>query len=637
MNKLHGLFFVIFAVWTNAMAQETLRGAISAEVLARLGNGYRVGSIANLDSLSPAEAYEDPYQTLQGCTIFTVLGGPRADGTSPRGAIGVYRGQQLVWLSDTLVEIDEINDATIRATKDLNNDGMVDIVTAWIYGMRSPIERYWIFSWTGGEGILINALDSTGSSVIKAQEGNLRIVDVNGDGWWELQGRIPDFRNETDSLMTYGWNGSAFVQMQDLGGSRLVAPRDAIICTVQGSVAKSGNELKYEYVVWNSLASQFDLDEFNLGKQSGDFRDGRPSDWEFGVWGARPLVGWQSSDENPLRRGQAQSFSYLSEGIPSIVPYYAQGYNYFLDGAPKDAESQYQDAIGNAVRGTTVGPRDMANQPETSTVLDSLTSYLYQAHALGWIPSSSVLSSYSLLLANARAQVLAGSFVAARVTLASLMSTVERDSAVNLSTEAYALLRFNTEYLLGRLPIGSAPALASLTPGLTLTGSGSFELVVRGTGFSEGASILWNGTACATTFVSSTILKTRIAASATASPINAPVTVRNPDGSTSGQLPFAAVTTLPAPVRPVLECVKKGTGGHYTAWFGYRNENPVAVYIPVGSRNKFTPSPRDRDQPTIFLPGRTVRAFSVTFPGTNLVWTLNGRTSTASKNSSRCH
>lgn len=94
-------------------------------------------------------------------------------------------------------------------------------------------------------------------------------------------------------------------------------------------------------------------------------------------------------------------------------------------------------------------------------------------------------------------------------------------------------------------------------------------------------------------------------------------------------------------VRPVLECVVDNGGGNYTAWFGYKNENAVAVNIPVGNNNKFHPTPQDRGQPTAFQPGRKQKVFSVPFNGANLVWSLKGpdgqnRTSTASSGSRRC-
>ena len=104
---------------------------------------------------------------------------------------------------------------------------------------------------------------------------------------------------------------------------------------------------------------------------------------------------------------------------------------------------------------------------------------------------------------------------------------------------------------------------------------------------------------------------------------------------------FFTTTPPKKPVRPVLECVRKNTNGTYTAFLGYLNENTVAVTIPVGANNKFTPTPQNRGQTKVFQPGRAQNAFSVVFDGNNLAWYLKGpdgqgRTVTASRNSARC-
>ncbi|MBN1284436.1 MAG: DUF11 domain-containing protein, partial [Anaerolineae bacterium] len=99
---------------------------------------------------------------------------------------------------------------------------------------------------------------------------------------------------------------------------------------------------------------------------------------------------------------------------------------------------------------------------------------------------------------------------------------------------------------------------------------------------------------------------------------------------------------------PILECVADNHDGTFTAHFGYENRESRTVFIPVGPDNKFTPEPADRGQPTAFtlpnvIPGRPGRtpfypnsAFSVVFDGNNLVWSLHGRTATASSSSQRC-
>jgi hypothetical protein len=83
--------------------------------------------------------------------------------------------------------------------------------------------------------------------------------------------------------------------------------------------------------------------------------------------------------------------------------------------------------------------------------------------------------------------------------------------------------------------------------------------------------------------------------------------------------------------------VEDDGAGTLTAHFGYENENNVNFSIPVGSRNKFLPSPRDRGQPTGFLPGVQDDVFTVDFPDySTVVWVLDFRTVTASAASTPC-
>ena len=88
-----------------------------------------------------------------------------------------------------------------------------------------------------------------------------------------------------------------------------------------------------------------------------------------------------------------------------------------------------------------------------------------------------------------------------------------------------------------------------------------------------------------------------------------------------------------AKVSPILECVGRD-GANLVAHFGYNNPNASRVEIAVGSNNKFSPG-NGVEQPTLFQAGRVVDVFRVRFSGT-LVWTLDGRTATASSRSKVC-
>lgn len=69
-------------------------------------------------------------------------------------------------------------------------------------------------------------------------------------------------------------------------------------------------------------------------------------------------------------------------------------------------------------------------------------------------------------------------------------------------------------------------------------------------------------------------------------------------------LPAALWAQPTAPVYTTYEGWKANDDGTFTLVFGYHNANPVAVDIPAGADNGFTPGPADRGQPTTFLPGR---------------------------------
>jgi hypothetical protein len=174
-----------------------------------------------------------------------------------------------------------------------------------------------------------------------------------------------------------------------------------------------------------------------------------------------------------------------------------------------------------------------------------------------------------------------------------------------------------------------------ITPAMSLVNPGAFTMEVKGRGFNSSSVVYFNGNARATSFVSDSTLNTQILSTDVNAAGNFPVWVS--DGTTnSDTLIYNVVSALPQPVRPVLECVRNNGDGTYTAFFGYKNENTVSVYIPVGSKNKFTPNPQDRGQTRVFLPGRQYKVYTVNFNGSNLVWTLNGRTSTASRTSAPC-
>ena len=93
------------------------------------------------------------------------------------------------------------------------------------------------------------------------------------------------------------------------------------------------------------------------------------------------------------------------------------------------------------------------------------------------------------------------------------------------------------------------PTITSLNPSSWPAGCGQFTMTVNGTNFVTASTVRWNGTALATTYVSSTQLTATVTAALVASPGTASVTVVNPapGGGTSNAVTFT-ITVPPAPV-----------------------------------------------------------------------------------------
>src|SRR5262249_18006912 len=86
---------------------------------------------------------------------------------------------------------------------------------------------------------------------------------------------------------------------------------------------------------------------------------------------------------------------------------------------------------------------------------------------------------------------------------------------------------------------------------------------------------------------------------------------------------------------PILECVIGERPQNPPSVWGHLKPNSVAVTIPMGPDNEFSPNPADQGQPTVFQPGRVVAAFTVSFGG-GISWHLDGHSDTASVGKPQC-
>jgi len=103
------------------------------------------------------------------------------------------------------------------------------------------------------------------------------------------------------------------------------------------------------------------------------------------------------------------------------------------------------------VRGVTIGPTAPPLTFSPLAAIDTLISYKHQALALGWITNRGIANSLDQKLENARKQLERGKNKAAKNILEAFLNEVEAQKDKHLTSEAYALLKYNAEYLASKL------------------------------------------------------------------------------------------------------------------------------------------------------------------------------------------
>jgi hypothetical protein len=185
-------------------------------------------------------------------------------------------------------------------------------------------------------------------------------------------------------------------------------------------------------------------------------------------------------------------FVMTSAGLPSIRRFKAEPYfniyRFFpsLEDTTRAMTISQMDSIREIVNffGRTVGPNAPPANLDPSTWIDTLLSYTRQSADLGWLgkqrdndcndderPDDGIVKNIELRLQKANRELTRGDSVQARKKLEKLVQKVERiwkrsqeeekkhrrdrwerQDNVIMTSEAYALLKYNSEYLIDRLP-----------------------------------------------------------------------------------------------------------------------------------------------------------------------------------------
>jgi hypothetical protein len=432
---------------------------------------YEVNDIADIDSLLDDMKYydeplEDPYGTLAHCFIFTtrwrenieIPSDPEGTYRSQRNMVGIYKDNAILWLSDSVITEP---DGRVYTTRDINNDGTVDILTQW--GGRQLDKDHaslWIHSWNGAVGSQINATinaDSLEESAIIGLEYGFLLFDAEGDGVLEIKNL-----EVSDGSLTWSWNGSQYGTWPSTPhvSDTVWLPRNGIDVEVNCRIQDISGSLKYYYSVRNKPTSKQRIDEFYVQLLTDSVQLEIPANWEQIVHYLFHLQGWGVPAFNhrglilPQQRGSG--FNIIAEGLPAVNKFYIQAEN----AAPNPelmTVAEYsigleRDIVENSIQGLTVSPSNYPVPCVALTFLDTLSSYTTQSRTPGWIKDQSTANKYLGYFSSAKTSLQQSNIASTRATLQQVLEDANVDSTANIASEAYALIRYNTEYLLSEIP-----------------------------------------------------------------------------------------------------------------------------------------------------------------------------------------
>jgi hypothetical protein len=126
---------------------------------------------------------------------------------------------------------------------------------------------------------------------------------------------------------------------------------------------------------------------------------------------------------------------------------------------PEEADSlmalldSLQNTPGKNIR--VVGPVTTPSPFVALIFLDSLKAYVAASRGLSWITTQPIADKYTHYFDTTRARLKNADIKGAIVTLQTVLTQVNLDSSTTLTSEAYALLRYNTEYFISRLRQGT--------------------------------------------------------------------------------------------------------------------------------------------------------------------------------------
>jgi len=439
-------------IFNSTIAQITLEELtyieeeISDILLNETGDEYLV-SAYNTDFNSYLYfGFESPDGVFYTGYLFTTWGPLNQDSFDRYAFVGIYENGSIIWQSEKEIPLKIASDTDVLGVLDLTGDGNMEIITQWEYGMRGGNTDLWIYTWDGTSGYRLNDVNEEGGSVIRVKDFSLNLVDFEMDGIKEITGE-----DRSGVLATYSWNGTRYLNENKSIPDPL--PKYFSEVEVGLLIELEENNYRYTYSVYNIPDSKQSLEEFavrNFANEPNSIL--KPKNWAFNPHLRFRLVSWdiqhflEQHREALLEPGELlDTLSFRSDGLPRVARFFALGNNGRLD-------NKINNLINNSFSGLTLGPWLPDSTLSLESFTDTLETFRFRScEELGWANDTTVCGQLENQLSQVKTALQNQDSIQAANVLAEFIALVEQEKETSLTSEGYALLFFNSEYLAERL------------------------------------------------------------------------------------------------------------------------------------------------------------------------------------------
>jgi len=455
-NVQHILTFVIFFMLSNSFfysqeRYEEVEAQISNILKQQSGFDDLVYAIkADEESFNPGD-FLDPDNLLKDCYVFSTYPAPIDEGDIVwKGFLGIFKENNIIWRTERFLNKATTQTDEFVAVKDLNQDGKIEIIISYPQSMSYYTTEIWILSWDGSNGEFANYYTEDGHSKIHIVNSSLRIVDIDGDGVYELKGQDIDL---DETVKIYSWSGE---KIDDFGVPvPTILPRDKTNVEVTAKVNKEGDFYSYNYSVENLASSIQSIEKFAIDCDIDTVSNAvkKPKGWYFIDRDERDILFWfcditvvsDNYYDYLIHPGSIENnFEVRGRFLPTIAKFYVLGNNGRMS-------TNLDEIFTNTKQGLTIGPTNFPVQLNTLGFLEEIITYIYQAFDLNWIDNQGIVNSLDQKLENTKAQIEKGKTNIAVNQLNAFINEVEAQRNKHLTEEAYALLKYNVEYLVWQL------------------------------------------------------------------------------------------------------------------------------------------------------------------------------------------